>query len=445
MFELFIIISRYIFLFFIIFFLYQGVVFVLAQRRKINPHAAVEASVLQRLVIVFTHILAFSILSIGSDNILGMDSALFTGVVSLAFFLAAFALTGMFYKNACRLLINCVLFLMDLSLIMITRLDSTLANRQLLWMVIGYALFLLIPLVLRIIPWSDRLGVLYLVLGGVFLASPFFVGVTKNGATNWISVTVSSFEIAFQPSEIVKFLFVFYLACVFRKERSLKELIIPIVASMAFILALVYQRDLGGALIFFITFMVMLYISTNNLWLITSGFLTFGAACVASYHLFAHIRVRVMAWLNPWQDVLDTGYQIAQSLFAAGTWGPFGSGLTRGVPGYIPAVESDFIFSAFCEEFGVLFGLSIIGIYTLIFYRGLNISTGVEEKYHGMLSAGFTAMLCFQTFLILGGNMRLIPLTGVTLPFVSYGGSSVVVSLLMMGIIEWVKGCGHEL
>lgn len=438
MFELFIIISRYIFLFFIIFFVYQGILTVLAQRRAINPHSAKESNVLQRLVIILAHVLAFSILCFNPDGGGISGSMVFTGLSSLVFLIAAFALTAIFQKKACSLVINCVLFLMDISLIMLARLDLSLANKQLMWMAAGFLLYLLTPLALRIIPKTERLGLLYLILGGVFLASPFFYGVTKGGATNWILISISGYELSFQPSEIVKFLFVFYLACVFKKERKLKELVLPIAASMAFILVLVFQRDLGGALIFFITFMTMLYISTNNLWLVSFGFLTFSGACVAAYRLFAHIRVRVAAWQNPWEDVLDTGYQIAQSLFAAGTWGPLGSGFTRGLPGYIPAVESDFIFSAFCEEFGALFCFGMIGVYILIFYRGMSISTGAVEKYRGMLSAGLTAMLAFQTFLIMGGNMRLIPLTGVTLPFISYGGSSIIVSLLMIGIIEWV-------
>jgi cell division protein FtsW (lipid II flippase) len=380
MFELYILISRYIFLILAAIFLIQGVIFTLAQKKIINPHVAKEASLLQRVVILLTHITAFSILCFGSG---ASYASIFIAVASFVFFIAAFALTGLFYKNACRLIINCVFYLMCLSLIMITRLNPFLAQRQLIWFVTGYALFLLIPVALKIIPKTDRLSVLYLILGGLLLLSPFIFGVMKGGALNWISISVSSYEIAFQPSEMVKFLFVFYLACVFRKDRKFKELLVPIGASMAFVLILVSQRDLGGALIFFITFMVMLYISTNNLWLVSFGFLTFGGACVGAYHLFAHVQKRVVAWLDPWSDIPDAGWQITQALFAAGTWGPFGSGLTRGLPESIPAVESDFIFAAFCEEFGALFGLCIIGVYILIFYRGMSISIRAKEKYHG--------------------------------------------------------------
>jgi cell division protein FtsW (lipid II flippase) len=144
----------------------------------------------------------------------------------------------------------------------------------------------------------------------------------------------------------------------------------------------------------------------------------------------------VSAWLNPWADPHDQGHQILQSLFAIGTWGLFGSGLTRGIPETVPVATSDFIFSAICEEFGGLFGLCMIGVFFMIFYRGVNIALRSESPYLSLLAIGFTSLFVFQTFLILGGVIKFIPLTGVTLPFVSAGGSSVVVSIIMVGILQ---------
>jgi len=437
MLELNIVISRYVFFILSAIFIIQGVVYILAQRRAINPHAVIEASVSQRAVILITHVMAFAILWFSSAN---RDLTLYIAIASFVFIISAFLFVGLIYKNICRLMVNCVLYLCDISLIMLTRLNPYLARRQLVMLAIGFAAFALVPVILKIIPKTDRFSLLYLALGGVLLISPFFIGVTKGGALNWIRISVSSFKIEFQPSEAVKLLFVFYLACVFQKKRRFRELIIPACASMAFMLVLVYQRDLGGALIFFVVFMVMSYIAVDNLLLTFAGLLAFGGACAAAYKMFAHIRVRVTAWRNPWEDITDTGWQIAQALFAIGTWGPFGSGLNRGMPSNIPMAESDFIFSVICEEFGGLFGLCVIGVYIFIFYRGFNISVNAKNQYHGMLAAGITTILCFQTFLILGGNIRLIPLTGVTLPFISHGGSSVVISLLMIGVIEWVAG-----
>jgi cell division protein FtsW (lipid II flippase) len=186
------------------------------------------------------------------------------------------------------------------------------------------------------------------------------------------------------------------------------------------------------------TFMVMLYIATGNPFLFAGGFAVASVASVAAFRLFSHVRVRVAAWSDPFADISGIGFQIAQSWFAIGSWGIAGSGLTLGIPTAIPVVESDFIFAAICEEFGGIFAVGLIGIMLVIFYRGMHIALRSERRYYALLAAGFSSILAFQSFLILGGVTKLIPLTGVTLPFISAGGSSVVVCLLMIGILQWI-------
>jgi len=159
---------------------------------------------------------------------------------------------------------------------------------------------------------------------------------------------------------------------------------------------------------------------------------------MVAYRLFGHVRIRIAIWQDPWADVHGIGHQVVQSLFAISTWGLLGSGLTLGMPNRIPVVARDMMFAAICEELGSLFGIGIIGVYIMIFYRGAHIALRCKRKYYSLLAVGFTSMMAFQTFLILGGTINLIPLTGVTLPFVSYGGSSVLVSSLMIGIIQWI-------
>ena len=154
--------------------------------------------------------------------------------------------------------------------------------------------------------------------------------------------------------------------------------------------------------------------------------------------------MRVSTWLDPWTDAGNTGYQITQSLFAITTWGFFGSGLTRGMPSKIPVVERDFIFSAVCEEMGPLFGMGIVCIYMLFFLRGMFIAVRAKKRFYSMLAAGIVIMFSFQTFLIIGGVIKLIPLTGVTLPFISYGGSSVLVSVALIGLLQWSNGTPVE-
>ncbi len=209
--------------------------------------------------------------------------------------------------------------------------------------------------------------------------------------------------------------------------------------SLVFIICLVFQTDLGSALIFFMTYLVILYISTSKTWIVLLGSFLACIGSVIGYKLFNHVKVRVEIWLNPFSDIDNKGYQIAQSLFAIGTYAPMGSGFNRGMPNTIPVVEKDLIFSAICEEFGVFFGIGVILVFIMIFYRGVKISLNSQNKFLGLLSSGMTSLLCFQTFLIIGGATKLIPLTGVTLPFVSYGGSSIVISFVLIGILQWVS------
>ncbi|MCL2337627.1 MAG: FtsW/RodA/SpoVE family cell cycle protein, partial [Firmicutes bacterium] len=307
-------------------------------------------------------------------------------------------------------------------------------QKQLIWFIIGALAALTIPLLLMLTPRFEKLEIVYLIVGYVFILLPFFLSTITNGALNWIEIGGYSL----QPSEIVKFLLVFYLASVFRKKRTLPQLALPSLFSAGLVLILVMQRDLGGALIFFMTFMIMLYISSGSelLFLLGMGLAALGS--VGAYQIFAHVRVRVESWQNPWLHADAGGYQILQSLFAIGTWGLWGSGLTRGMPNSIPVHESDFMFAALCEELGPLFAVGIIGVFIMIFYRGVHISLRCKRRYYSLIAAGLTSMLTFQTFLIIGGNIKLIPLTGVTLPFLSYGGSSVIVSMLMVGFLQWL-------
>lgn len=439
MLELCIIICRILFLLFVFYFLYQGVVYILAQRGIIGSEYADSASGQQLGIILLNHIMGFSIILAKRYDTEAFADILLVFAAGLIVFVTARLILHKVYKGSCPCLFNGIFFLMDLSLIMLSRLAPDLALRQLYMIAGGFILMMFIPFVMKLLSEPEKYKYLYLIIGGAFLLSPFLLGETRGGATNWIVIGIKGFSFSFQPSEVVKFFLVFYLASVFSKERKIYQLILPAGAAAALILILVLQKDLGGALIFFMTFMVMLYIATGNLALFIAGFAMFGAASVVAYNLFPHVQVRVTAWIDPWPVIDKEGHQIIQALFAMGTWGPLGSGLTRGVPGYVPVSESDFIFAAICEEFGVIFGLGVIAVFIMIFFRGVNISLRSEKRFLCMLSAGLTAILCFQSFLIIGGNINLIPLTGVTLPFVSYGGSSVVVSMLMVGILQWVS------
>lgn len=434
MFELVVLLSRYLFLFFIISFLWQCLVFILNEMgHKIGNFELVVPR--QRVIIFFMHMISFLILSyVNNEARFDLGTLLFS-IASLVFLIFLWVLTGFMYKYGDVLMWNAVAFLIDIGLIILYRINPESAEKQLIWILIGTIITLLLPFILKVISHFEYLELFYLVGGWILFLATFIFADKKNGATNWIVIKEGY---GFQPSEIIKFLFIFYLASVFRKKISNKKFIFCTLMSAGYVVALVIQRDLGGALIFFMTYMIMMYISTSNEWLF---FIGMGLASIASflaYYVFPHIRVRVQAWKNPWKDIDGGGYQIVQSLFAIGTWGFFGSGLTRGYPKYVPVVESDFIFAAICEEFGGAFAICLVGIFIVVFYRGVHIALRCNRRFYSLISAGITNMLALQTFLILGGVTKLIPLTGVTLPFISYGGSSILVSIIMIGFLQWI-------
>lgn len=434
MFDLIILLSRYLFAFYIVLFLWQAVVYVTNEQGGYIGSPALAVS-MQRVIIILMHITAFLILAYEPKAFSFNFETIFLGIGGLVFLFLTSYSTNFFYKKSCPLIWNSILFLLDVGLITLQRLNPSLAVRQLVWMTTGILVMLLIPFILRLIPRFEIFEWLYIALSYALILSTLFLGKEKNGAVNWVQFGV----ISFQPSEIVKFLYIFYLASIFRKKVELKQLFLTGILSAGIVLLLVLQKDLGGALIFFMTYMVMLYIATSNEFLFLSGM---GMACVAAvfaYKLFSHVRVRVSAWKNPWADIDRGGYQIVQSLFAIATWGLFGSGLTKGMPKKIPIHESDFIFAAICEEFGAIFGMGIVCIFLMIFFRGVLIALNCKRRYYSLLAAGITSMFAFQSFLIIGGVIKLIPLTGVTLPFISYGGSSVFVSIMMIGLLQWIN------
>ncbi len=386
----------------------------------------------QRIAIVFMHLTAFLLLAYKPNTFLFDYKILANGAVSLIVLLTAQAIAERMFENGCHLLWNCVFFLVDIGIIFIQRIDALVVIKQIALFGASLSFMILIPIALKFILKPEKLEFIYLILGVLLIISPFIFGKRTFGAVNWATIN----GITFQPSEVVKFLFVLYLASAFKKEKAFP--IFPSIVAAFFMLALVVQRDLGGALIFFTTFMTMLYISNGKKLLFCGGLGLFSVASVVAYKFFDHVKVRVAAWQNPFKDIDGGGYQIVQSLFAIGTWGMFGRGLTRGLVKTIPVAVSDLIFAAICEEMGTIFGLLLIFIFIVFFYRSMQISLNCNNSFYKLATAGFCSMIMFQAFLILGGVLKIIPLTGVTLPFVSYGGSSILVSMLIVCVLQYV-------
>lgn len=323
--------------------------------------------------------------------------------------------------------------LMSLGIIMLYRLNPSLGAKQVVWFAIGIISLFLSYFFIKSIKYWPQWMVLYIVTSfALFLATLIF-GRNIKGATNWIVINE---HISFQPAELIKILFVFFLASYYTKVEKDQNKILLLVVSYANIAFLFLQKDLGTALIFFGVYMVIMYIFENDRKFILYNIGIALILGIISFFVFHHVRVRVEIWIDPWKYIEGGGYQIAQSLFAIAAGGFLGTGIGRGYPGFIPEVHNDFIFSAICEEMGILTGIAVIMLYIILIYRGIKIALEQKNKFYKIIAIGITTLIGFQAFIILGGVTKMIPLTGVTLPFLSYGGSSLVASFASLGILQ---------
>ncbi len=338
------------------------------------------------------------------------------------------------YPECSRIMMNHMCFLLLISFVMLTRLSMEKAIKQFVIVVVASLVALIIPVFVEKAYWLKKLRWFYGLAGLLLLSTVFIIGTTKNGSTNWISL--GSF--AFQPSEFVKISYVFFIAAMLERAESFKQILYTAIFCAGHVIVLILERDLGGALLYFVVFVFMCYVSTGRLIYLFGGV---GAGAVAgrlAYQFFGHVRTRFTAWINPWPYIDEQGYQITQSLFAIGTGGWFGLGLAHGRPGDIPVVESDFIFSAITEEFGVFFAICLILIYLSLFLHFITIATDSVDRFYKLLAYGFSMTFIFQVFLSVGGVIKFIPSTGVTLPLISYGGSSVVSTLIIFAIMQGI-------
>lgn len=352
----------------------------------------------------------------------------------LLLFILVLVFYRLLYPKLSRLLLRNMLMLLAISFIMLTRLSFNIALKQLIIVAFSFAVSLFIPLLIRYINHLQNYGWVYGLAGALLLAIVLIAGTTSFGATNWISV----FGLSFQPSELVKVIFVLSMASLLRDDISFKKVCIISALAAAHVLILVLQKDLGAALIFFVAYIFILYAATLQPLLFLGGLLAGSGAAYAAYQLFYHVRVRVMAWYNPFAYIDKEGYQITQSLFAIGTGGWFGMGINKGKPTEIPVVESDFIFSALSEELGGIFVICIILVYLSCFIMLTDIALKQEESFYRLTVSGFAVMFIFQIFLSVGGVIKFIPSTGVTLPLISQGGSSVFATIIMFMIVQGI-------
>lgn len=392
----------------------------------------------QRSLMYLIHFISHALLYLNTKNI----ALLSLYVIELVFFIVTSKVYRLVYKNLSVLILNNMFMLLSISFVMLARLNVDFVKRQLIMVAAGFIICLIVPFLIDKFRCLEYFGWIYAGIGLVLLLFVFIpgIGVEKNGSLNWIKIGT----FALQPSEFVKIIFVFFIAALLSKKRQFKEIVLISAIAAAYVLVLVAEKDLGGALIFFVTYLSVLYVATQQPLYMAAGIIGISAAGGIAYKLFSHVRVRFQAWKNPWADINDGGYQICSSLFAIGTGGWFGMGLGKGLPTSIPVRESDFIFSAISEELGGIFAFCMIMVYISCFVMFVNIAMKMNSQFYKLTAFGLSVIFIFQVFLNIGGVTKFIPSTGVTLPLVSYGGSSILSMIVMFSIIQGMYVLNQE-
>jgi len=348
-------------------------------------------------------------------------------------------------------------------LVLIARLAPPFVGRQVAWLVFSTLAAIGISRLPPALRQLSRYRYSWLLLGLGLLAATLILGVNPSGDPNAPRLWLSFGIIFFQPSEILKLLLVIFLASFLADKRDLilsapikfyrwqlpaPPYIAPLLLMWGLcIVLLVWQRDLGAASLFFLIFLAMLYVSTGQAGYLLSGAGLLGLAGLIGYRLYGVVRQRVDTWWNPWPEADDRAFQIVQSLLAVASGGILGQGVGQGQPTFVPVVHSDFVFAAIAEEWGLLGALAAVACLAVIVLRSLKIASQHPERpFHSLLATGIGVALGVQSLLIMAGVVKLIPLTGVTLPFVSYGGSSLLSSFIMVGLLLRLsdQGGGRE-
>ncbi|MCP5094753.1 MAG: FtsW/RodA/SpoVE family cell cycle protein [Chloroflexi bacterium] len=401
-------------------------------------------------VFVFTNAIAFSLVQ---DERLRW-SHLWSPIVWLVIIGSAYWLLHRFKPLHDPYIFPLLALLTGWGVVLLDRLAPNFLDRQMVWLLLGTAVLVAITIFPRNLHWLQHYRYTWLTIGLLLLGASLILGVNPTGAasaTYWLQIPLVR-SVYFQPSELLKVLLIVFLASYFGERQSLLRLggengrfgplpyLAPLLLMWGFcMILLVWQQDLGAATLFFIVFLTLLYVATNDIRYLLGGIVLLLGAGVFAYTTFDLVALRVDAWLNPWPDADGRAFQIVQSLYAVASGGILGQGIGQGFPDYIPVVHSDFAFAAIAEEWGLIGTISVVACFSLLAHRGLRIAMLVRRPFHKYLAAGITILLTAQAFLIMGGVSKLLPLTGVTLPFVSYGGSSMLISSIMAGLLLYLS------
>jgi len=391
---------------------------------------------------------AYLLASLGRTSSLPANAGPFLGVV-IGLLIIAHVATRRLAPNADGTLLPLAALLNGLGYVFIARLDHKLAGLQAMWTALGIVAFVGTMFVVRRTRDLERYRYTFALIGIGLLLMPLLpvVGRNINGARLWVRVG----GISFQPGEFAKVTLCIFLASYLVEKRELLSIgtrriggmvvpdfkyFGPILLAWGFsMVVLVAERDLGSSVMFFALFLAMLWVATARSAYLLIGGVMFAVGSLGAVESFAHVHERISIWLNPWPVANGNGFQTIQALFALAAGGIFGTGLALGSPQRIPAVATDFIFAAVGEELGLLGTAAIIVAFLLIVGTGFRIALRADSPFEKLLATGLTTIIGIQAFIIIGGVTRLVPLTGITLPFVSYGGSSLLANYVLLALL----------
>ncbi len=391
---------------------------------------------------------AYALASLGRNASLPADLWPFLAAL-LALLVGAHVANRKLASAADSLLLPIAALLNGIGYVFIARLDQDLAALQASWTALGIAAYVLTLVLVRDVRMLQRYRYTAGLVGVVLLIMPLLPGIGRsiNGARIWVAIG----PVSFQPGEFAKIAFAVFFAGYLVERRELlsvatfrvgpfntpdpKHFAPVLLAWGASLVVLIFQRDLGSALLFFLLFVIMLWVSTGRVSYLLVGMGLFLLGAFISWTSFDHVQRRVSVWLDPWADPQGAGYQIIQAAYALAWGGTSGVGPGLGIAGRIPYDETDFIFAVIGEELGLLGATAVLCAFLLLAGSGLRIARESRDPFGSLLAVGLTVLIAFQAFIIMGGVTRLLPLTGVTLPFVSYGGSSLLANYVLLALL----------
>lgn len=432
----FIIVTKYLFILLMLFYTWESFK---GLKYHNDPYRALGIFQRQNGTIFITYLLGIITIFINEPKDMQI-MVIILGGIQFCYLIVVLGIFPIIYPKINKAVLSNMCMLLTIGFIVLARLDFQKSIRQFIIVAVITILSLLVPWLMSKYELWKKLTWIYLFVGIGMLSVVLLLGITSYGAN--ISIEIAGFS--FQPSEFVKIIFVFFIASLLCKELNLKSIIISAGLAALHVIILVLSRDLGSALIFFMIYVFMLYVGTRQIRYVFVCFAGMSLASIVAYNLFYHVQTRVAAWQDPWTIIDGGGYQITQALFALGNGGLTGTGLYQGHPYFIPVVEKDMVFAAIGEEFGAVFAVLLILVCFSCFLAFLITAMEQMNLFNKLICVGLGVGYAVQVILTIGGTIKMIPLTGVTLPLISYGGSSILSTLIVFAILQGLAIVGTE-